>query len=354
MENSSLPALPGNNEPWLAQGKNLTKLLVGLGILGAIGYGLMLAAPFILAGLAAGFQIVGETGALIIGGVALVILLKIVTNKKTWLRFDYLYEAILELTLGWIVDFDPFVIERHRIADREKERESLNEEGKRVEGRKIEMEEGIQAKTKEALTAQAAIQVLKERLTKTTYTDDDERLKDNQELQLQLKNFGRAQEYIQTVTPYLQDLSKIAAFAKKAYLLSGYAIKDAQAELETQQTIFSAVSAGERALKNAVAAFRGNTQVNQDAEKALNIIRAKVGQKVANIHNCINITSEYMNAMELNNAVEAKQIMAKIDNFNVEQAFSSDTDSKVALESGAGHFMGDQKINKDNKYIELI
>ena len=61
-----------------------------------------------------------------------------------------------------------------------------------------------------------------------------------------------------------------------------------------------------------------------------------------------------MNAIELNNAVEAKQIMAKIDNFNVEQAFSSDTDSKTALESGAGHFLGDDKINKDNKYMELI
>ena len=354
MDNNSAPALPGNNEPWLAQGKNVVKLVIGLAILGGIGYGIFLALPFILKGLAMGLEAVGETAMLIIGGVFLLMLLKIVTNPKTWLRFDYLYEAILELTLGWIVDFDPFVIARHQIEDKEKDREALKTEGTKVKGKKIEMEENIQSKTKDASRAQAAIQVLRERLQRGKYSDDNERLKDNQQLQLELRNFQRAEEFVTTVTPYLQDLSKISAFADKAYLLSGYAIEDAKAELETQQSIYSAVNSGERALQNAVKAFRGNTQVNADAQFALNRIREKVGQKVANIHNCISITSDYMNAIELNNAVEAKQIMAKIDNFNVEQAFSSDTDSKTALESGAGHFLGDDKINKDNKYMELI
>ena len=353
MENNSAPALPGSSESWLSQGKNLVKLIVGTGIFAAIGWGLYQALPYILQGLAWSLAAVGETAVLIIGGVLLLILLKIVTDPRTWLRINYLYEAVLELTLGWIVDFDPFVIARHQIEDKEKDREALNDESKKVDGKKIELEEGILSKKKEAQKAQATIEVLKERLSKQTLSDDD-RLKDNSELQLQVRNFGRAEEYVKTVTPYLQDLSKISAFAKKGYTLSGYAIQDAKAELETQQAMYSAVNSGERALQNAVKAFRGNTQVNQDAQFALNRIREKVGLKVANIHNCISITSEYMNAIELNNAVEAKQIMAKIDNFNIDQAFGDDTDSKMALSSGDGHFMGNEKINKDNKYIELI
>ena len=333
------------SESWFSQGKNWAKLIVG-GLLatGAV----YLFGTYVLPWLV---TFAWDLEKLILAAIAIGVTL--FAASIFWQRIGYIYEALLELTLGWVVDFDPFVISRHQIEEKENDRELLKVEGTKVEGKKIELQEQVAVETKKASTAQATILELRSRLQKPSLSEDDKDDAQGQ-LQLQVRNFGRSQEFINTVTPYLQDLSKISAFAKKAYKLSGFAIEDAKQELQTQQAIYSAVNSGERALQNAVKAFRGNTQTNKDAEFALNRIRAKVGQKVANIHNCIDITSQYMNAIELNNAVEAREIMAKIDNFNVEKAFGSDTDAKVALTSDSGHFMGNTKVQADNKYMDLI
>ena len=345
MENNIALPESGLSESWFSQGKNWAKLIVGalLGI-GAV----YLFGTYVLPWLV---TFAWDLEKLIIAAAAIgasLFFLSIV-----WQRIGYIYEAILELTLGWVVDFDPFVISRHQIEDKEKDRELLNVESKKVEGKKIELQEQITTEQQKLSKGQATILELKSRLQRPNLSDDD---KDdlNGQLQLQVRNFGRSQEFITTVTPYLQDLSKISAFAKKAYKLSGFAIEDAKQELQTQQAIYSAVNSGERALQNAVKAFRGNSQTNKDAEFALNRIRQKVGLKVANIHNCIDITSQYMNAIDLNNAVEAREIMAKIDNFNVEKAFGDDVDSKAALASSSGHFMSDVKVSKEDKYADLI
>lgn len=354
MENNlSLPA-SGNSsgDAWLSQGKNIAKLVVGAALLCGIGYLGFLALPFLITGVQNLLTLVGDLIGLSILGAVLGVILYILFDKRTWQRLGYLYEAILEISLGWLVDFDPFVIFRHQIEEKEKDRETLKEEGNKVEGKKIELQEKIAIETQKAGKAQASIEVLKDTLKKNLSEEDRDDA--NGQIQLQVRNFGRSQEYIQTVTPYVADLSKISAFAKKAYKLSGLAIEDAKQELQMRQDMFSAVNSGERALQNAVKAFAGNSQTNRDAEFALNRIREKVGVKVANIHNCIDLTSQYMNAIELSNAADAKQIMAKIDSFNVEQAFGSDSDSKVALASGDGHFMGDTKVTVLNKYQELI
>ena len=259
----------------------------------------------------------------------------------------------MELLLGWIVDFDPFVIFKHQIEEKENDRDVLKKEGDKVKAKKGELKAEVDDNIKNLSRTQAAIQVLKERASDPKVSQEDKEDL-NSQLQLQYNNFGRYQEFINTVNPYLEDLSKISAFADKAYKYSGIAIEDAKEELKMRMATFSAVNSGERAMTSAMKAFRGNSQTNKDAEFALTKLREKVSQKVANIHSCIDITNQYMNAIELNNAVQAKEIMTKIDNFNVEAAFTTNTDSKAALTSGNGQYFGDLKVTKDNKYMDLM
>lgn len=348
MENNLV--VPGSNsssESWFSQGKNIAKLIVGAPIVAGLVY---LIATYVVP-----FLITFVTDLITLSVVTVVagIILYVLSDKKFWARLGYLYEAILELTLGWIVDFDPFVIFRHQIEEKEKDREILKAEGDKVEAKKLEMKGGVDENKLNAEKSQARILLLKERLSNPKLSEDDKE-EAQLKIQLELNNFQRFQDYITTVSPYLQDLSKIAGFAKKAYKYSGIAIEDAKQELKMRQDTFSAVNSGERAMKSAMRAFAGNSQTNKDAEFALAKLREKVSQKVANIHSCIDITTQYMNAIELNNAVEARQIMAKIDGFNVETAFASDTDSKVALSSSNGQFLGDLKVVAENKYMDLI
>lgn len=352
MENNF--ALPGGNsnsnstgDSWFSQGKNLIKLIVG-GAFAAVAvyYFATYVLPFLKT---FAWNLVSLSVATIILGVLFYVF---VLDRRIYSRLNYLYEAILELTLGWLVDFDPFVIAKHQIEEKEQDRETLKKEGDKVDGKKIELEGQVKDNMKLMEKTKAMIDELKSRIASGKLSEE-ELEDDNMQLQLQANNFGRYQTFINAVSPTMQDLAKISAFARKAYKYSGIAIEDAKQELKIQMATYSAVNSGERAMNSALKAFRGNSQTNKDAEFALQRIQATVSQKVANIRSAIDITSQYMNAIELNNSAEARQIMTKIDSFNVEAAFSN-PNSKAALQSNNGQYLADVKVNTDNKYMDLI
>ncbi len=328
---------------WISQGKNLLKLAVG-GVVGffAIKFFTENIIPTLV-----GF--VWGTTQLLIGGVVLFALVYIfVIDGRVWRYFSYLYEALLKVLFGWLVDFDEFIILEKQIDEKEEDRNKLKKEGDKLKAQEVNMKTGLSEQEREMKEKINEIKTLQERFQET----QDEQ--DNIEIQLAHNAFVRSKEYIDTVTPYYIDIKKLVEFAEKAYMYSGYAIKNAKSDLAMQKSIYNAVSASSNAMSSAMRAFAGNPQTNKDAEFALNRIRVKVSDKVASIHSAIKITNDYVRAIEIKDATKAKMASDMMANFNIEKEFKYIPEN---VSSMAGNPLISKEINTggtSNRYMDLM
>jgi hypothetical protein len=102
----------------------------------------------------------------------------------------------------------------------------------------------------------------------------------------------RCREYIDNVTPIVADLNKLIRFADAAYEESGVMLEDAKLDLEAKKDLYYSVTTGLSAVTSAMRAFKGDDELNQDAEKALALLKVRIGEKIGHIKSAIDVTSK--------------------------------------------------------------
>jgi hypothetical protein len=105
-------------------------------------------------------------------------------------------------------------------------------------------------------------------------------------------------------------------------------------------------------MSKAMKAFTGNTDLNSDADKAIQKIREDVANKIGGIKSAIQITSQAMNAQDLKDAAKvsiAAQTATKLD---VDKTFNySDSIQGSAANIGV---QGGGKNDGSNKYMDFF
>ena len=294
------PKKPG----WFTEPKNIATTIIATSLIAGLGYGFV---TFVLPWLIA---VTWSLVNLIIGGVVLGFLLMVLTNRKFWRALKYFSEFIANYTIGIAIELNPFRILEAKIEQGYDDRETLFKQSAKLKGKQSELMDKLTEKEKELkLNAQKA-KILQQENGNPRQMD------------LYANNVLRCREYIDNVTPIVGDLNKLVKFADMAYEESGIMLEDAKLDLEAKKDLYYSVTTGLSAVSSAMKAFKGDDELNRDAEKALSILKEKIGEKIGHIKTAIDVTSRFMDDKVLEDKAKSAQALELINNFDLDKDFN--------------------------------
>ena len=289
---------------WFSEPKNIATTIVAILFFGGLAYMFL---TYVLPWLV---KVVWNTVNLVIGGVVLAFLLLLVTNGKFWRAIKYFSEFVANYTIGLAIELNPFKILEYKIEQGYEDRKTLYQQAAKLKGKQSELSDKVKEKDKE----------LKLNVEKVKILQRDS--PGSKQLDLYANNVTRNKEYIDNVTPIITDLNKLIKFADTAYEDSGIMLEDAKMDLEAKKDLYYSVTTGLSAVSSAMRAFKGDDDLNRDAEKALSILKVRIGEKIGNIKSAIDVTSKFMDDKALDDKAKSSQAIQLINQFDTRKDFS--------------------------------
>ena len=317
---------------WLSEPKNIATAIIGLSLFAGLAY---LFAVYVLPFL---ITVTWNLINLVIGGAILGFLLMIVTNKKFWRALRYFSEFIANYTIGIAIELNPFNILQMKIEQGYKDRNTLFQQSAKLKGKQSELMDKLTGKEKELQLNAQKVKILQQEKNQSKQVD------------LYANNVLRCREYIDNVSPIVGDLNKLIKFSESAYEESGIMLEDAKLDLEAKKDLYYSVTTGLSAVTSAMKAFKGDDELNQDAEKALAILKQQIGEKIGHIKSAIDVTQRFMDDKVLEDKAKSAQAVELISHFNLDTDFNY---SKNAIGSNAdnGRLKG---VTITDKYRGLL
>ncbi|HEY8896832.1 MAG TPA: hypothetical protein VIM79_18545 [Niastella sp.] len=318
---------------WFSEPKNLATAVIGISLFAGLAYGFL---TYVLPWLV---TVTWNLVNLVIGGVILGFLLMIVTNKKFWRALKYFSEFIANYTIGIAIELNPFNILQAKIEQGYKDRNTLYQQAAKLKGKQSELVDKLTDKEKELQLNIQKVKILQA-----------EQGKNSRQIDLYANNVLRCREYIDNVSPIVGDLNKLIKFADAAYEESGIMLEDAKLDLEAKKDLYYSVTTGLSAVTSAMKAFKGDDELNQDAEKALAILKVQIGEKIGHIKSAIDVTSRFMDDKVLEDKAKSAQAIELINQFNMDNDFNY-TQNALDKNSDSGKLKG---INTPDRYRGLL
>jgi hypothetical protein len=301
---------------WWSEPKHVAAAIVGLALLAGLSYGFL---TYVLPWLV---KVTWNMVNLVIGGVVCGFLLLTVSNRKFWRALRYLSEFIANYTVGLAIELNPFNILQAKIEQGYKDRNTLFKQSGRLKGKQSELTEKLSEKDKEMQLNIQKVKILQngnDRLAHSTATTGPTGA--SRQINLYTNNVMRCREYIDNVTPIVSDLNKLITFADAAYEESGIMLEDAKLDLEAKKDLYYSVTTGLSAVTSAMRAFKGDDELNQDAEKALALLKVRIGEKIGHIKSAIDVTSRFMDDQVLEDKAKSAQALELINQFDLGKDF---------------------------------
>jgi hypothetical protein len=289
---------------WFSEPKHVATTIIGITLFAGIGYAFV---TFILPWL---ITITWSMVNLVIGGVVLGFLLMLFTSKKFWRALKYFSEFIANCTIGLAIELNPFAILQAKIEQGYDDRNTLYKQAAKLKGKQSELMDKLSAKEKELQLNVQKVKILQSEN------------RSNRQIDLYANNVLRCREYIDNVTPIVGDLNKLISFADAAYDESGIMLEDAKLDLEAKKDLYYSVTTGLSAVSSAMKAFKGDDDLNRDAEKALAILKEQIGEKIGHIKSAIDVTSRFMDDKVLEDRAKSSQAVELIKQFDIQSDFN--------------------------------
>ena len=317
---------------WFSEPKNIATTIIGLSLFAGLGYGFV---TFVLPWLV---KVTWSLVNLIIGGVVLGFLLMIVTNKKFWRALKYFSEFFASYTIGIAIELNPFNILQAKIDQGYEDRNTLLKQAARLKGKQSELMDKLSGKEKELQLNVQKVNIIRSEKGNPKQVD------------LYANNVMRCREYIDNVTPIVGDLNKLIKFADMAYEESGIMLEDAKLDLEAKKDLYYSVTTGLSAVSSAMKAFKGDDELNRDAEQALAILKEQIGEKIGHIKSAIDVTSRFMDDKMLEDKAKSAQALELINQFNQQGDFNY-TNTALGNNKEGGRL---KDVNVNDRYKGLI
>src|ERR1700744_1195194 len=317
---------------WFSEPKNVAATIIGLALVAGLAYGFL---TYVLPWLV---KVTWSLVNLVIGGVVCGMLLMIVTNRKFWRAMKYFSEFIANCSIGLAIELNPFNILQAKIDQGYKDRDTLYKQSARLKGKQSELTDKLDEKEKELQLNIQKVKILQSEGG------------NNRQVSLYTNNVMRCREYMENVTPIVSDLNKLIQFADAAYEESGIMLEDAKLDLEAKKDLYYSVTTGLSAVTSAMRAFKGDDELNQDAEKALALLKVRIGEKIGHIKSAIDVTSRFMDDKVLEDKAKSAQALELINKFDLGKDFHY---MASALKDGAakGHL---KDVTVPDRYKDLI
>jgi hypothetical protein len=316
---------------WWSEPKHVAAAIVGLTLLAGLSYGFL---TYVLPWL---IKVTWNLVNLVIGGVVCGFLLMTITNRKFWRALKYISEFVANYSIGLAIELNPFNILQAKIEQGYKDRATLCRQSGRLKGKQSELTDKLAEKEKEMQLNIQKVKILQNEKGSP------------RQINLFTNNVMRCREYIENVTPIVSDLNKLILFADAAYEESGVMLEDARLDLEAKKDLYYSVTTGLSAVTSAMRAFKGDDELNRDAEKALALLKVRIGEKIGHIKSAIDVTSRFMDDQVLEDKAKSAQALELINQFDLGKDFHY---SGAAAQDGNMGRLKDVKVDKYKGLLE--
>lgn len=323
---------PGNKDM-----KSIVGQVLLWGLVIALGYGLYTIMPQLIEFAENIYYLAG----MVLAGVAIVWWLM----SGGWRAIKYAVYGLGQLTLGKVIEMNPFNILEYRLEKTEDSISDLLMYREKLEGKGAELFDKIDSADKALKEADSQKLILTNKLSKGHGTDDD-----NDTLELVCQEIVSNTEYINGIKPVYNDLLRLLDYTKRAHRSAELELKKAKKDLSMKRDLFETVTTSAAMVKKAWSALLGDENLNKDAEKAIEVLKKDIGAKIGKIKTGIKVTSQFMNGKDLENAAKLKTTLKELENVDLQAVNYSSTIDSSETKAELGNLKGS---NKYAQYLDL-
>jgi len=260
-----------------------TGMIIGVGILGALGYGLYLALPTILAAALTTFQI----GMLVVGIAGL---LYMVLDPKMRNLVWYGYKSIMRFVTGLFVQIDPIGILKSYIEDLKDNLRKMNSQVGSLRGQMHKLKEVIKNNQRQI---QSNLN-----LANRAKSQDKKNI-----MILKSRKAGRLKESNIKLEDLYKKMEILYRVLTKMYENSEILLEDVKDQVMVKEQERKAIRASHSAMKSAMNIISGNSDKREMFDMALEAIADDVSQKVGEMERFMDMSTNFMDSVDLQNGI---------------------------------------------------
>ncbi|MBP7644050.1 MAG: hypothetical protein KA767_11970 [Saprospiraceae bacterium] len=275
------------------EGKTGTVFLLAL--LGGAGWLLFKYSAAILA-------MLGNTIGIAVSLLVLGAIIYMILDPKVRALVGYMYKSIMRTITGWFVTIDPIGILKNYISDLE---DNLAKMGKQIgdlRGQMRKLKTLVEDNEKEISTNLTIARKAKEQ-------------GNQQAMLLSSRKAARLQESNEKYAALHGKISILYKVLSKMYANSEVLLEDTKDQVKVKEQEYKAIKASNSAMKSAMSIIKGDADKRAMFDQALEFIADDVSQKVGEMERFMEMSSDFMNSIDLQNGVFEDQGLKMLEEY---------------------------------------
>ncbi len=275
------------------EGKTGTVFLLAL--LGGAGWLLFKYSAAILA-------MLGNTIGIAVSLLVLGTIIYMILDPKVRALVGYMYKSIMRSITGWFVTIDPIGILKNYISDLE---DNLAKMGKQIgdlRGQMRKLKTLVEDNEKEISTNLTIARKAKEQ-------------GNQQAMLLSSRKAARLQESNEKYAALHSKISILYKVLSKMYANSEVLLEDTKDQVKVKEQEYKAIKASNSAMKSAMSIIKGDADKRAMFDQALEFIADDVSQKVGEMERFMEMSSDFMNSIDLQNGVFEDQGLKMLEEY---------------------------------------
>ncbi len=265
------------------------------GILGLIGYGLFSYSGAILAMLGNTLGIVVVLG--ILGAIIYMAL-----DPKMRALVSYLYKSVMRSITGMFVTIDPIGILKNYIEDLEKNLKNMGTQIGNLKGQMRKLKTIVEDNEKEINNNMLLARKAKE-------------LNNQQAMLLSSRKAARLQESNEKYLALHSKMTVLYRVLSKMYSNSEVLLEDTRDQVKVKEQEYKAIKTSHSAMRGAMSIIKGDADRRAMFDQAMEYVADDVANKVGEMERFMEMSSDFMNSIDLQNGVFEEQGMKMLEEY---------------------------------------
>ncbi|MCO6459841.1 MAG: hypothetical protein J5I59_00420 [Saprospiraceae bacterium] len=328
----------GHPKTFIQRPEGKAGLIVGTGILIGAGYLLYKALPTL---------ITLAQNTLYLAGMLIVLgaLLYMVFDPKMRNLIWYMYKSIMRTVTGWFVQIDPIGILKSYIEDLENNLKKMGTQIGNLKGQMRKLQ-NIMDQNK------ASIDMNLKLASKAKETDKD------QHMILSSRKAARLTDTNEKYQVLYQKMEVLYRILTKMYSNSEILLEDTRDQVKVKEQERAAIRASHSAMKSAMNIISGNSDKRVMFDQAMESIADDVAMKVGEMERFMEMSTNFMDSIDLQNAVFEEDGMRMLEQWEKESTLllsgSKKTDTTLDLNAPKPEKEYRENKQEDNNYDQFF
>ena len=285
--------------------------ITGFLVVAAIGYGLYLALPYLVAA-AHNFLI------LLLELIGISALIFLITNKDFRRGLQLMWLQMMRKFYGAIVNIDPIAILQNGINEMKQKLKTVKESVTKLESLLVGMKKKLTEYEKEFdhnISQKKALE-RNHNAELRTQGSRTEQMKYNAALQLVNNNIARGEQQIKAQRQRIATSERYLDVMKRLEIAAGFKVDDAEQELKFRKEEYEQAKAQTKAIRSVTSIFEGGLSRTLEEELAMNNVENTINESIAEMNRMLDGSNEILANFEIDNAINADKADAILEMFD--------------------------------------